>query len=205
MRVLYINPISASPSLHIQALETMAGGRWPFRKGKNELAPLAAFQRRRWLASVHRYSCPTRLGVRAHPDGSERATSPCHGPMPTSRRGGFSIAGACRFLLFPAKVRSVFRRSCGGAPCSRLTCGVTRRSPSRHRPGTRSGPRNGERTGALGIWATATGTSARPRRPPTTAAGTMGTWETEAATTGTSTMATTTTVCLYFFFLFKML
>jgi hypothetical protein len=72
--------------------------------------------------------CPSRwLGTCAH------ATGPCHGPMPTSRRGGFSTAGACRFLPFPAKVRSGFQRSCGSVPCSRLTCGVTQYSPSRPR------------------------------------------------------------------------
>jgi hypothetical protein len=114
-----------------------------------------------------------------------RATGPCRGPMPTSRRGGFSTAGACRFPLFPAKLQSVFWRSCGSAPCSHLTCGVTRRSPSRPRPGTPSGPGNGERTGVPGIWATATRTNAGPRRPPATmVAGT-----TEAVGTGTTAAA----------------
>jgi hypothetical protein len=179
----------------------MAGGRWPFCKGKNDHESSGS---RHWLPPEDDDGSPPCTATRGRAIGCTcpsgcleacmRATSPCHGPMPTSRQGGFSTAGACRFLQFPAKVRSVFRRSCGSAPCSCLTCGMTRRSPAHPRPRTRSGPRNGERNGAPGIWAIAIGTSAGPRRLPTMVAGMKGMGEMEAAMTGTLTMATTTTV-----------
>jgi hypothetical protein len=64
-RVLYIKPISASPSLHIQARETMAGGRWSFRKGKNDHELSGS---RHWLPPEDDDGSPPRTDARVPRD-----------------------------------------------------------------------------------------------------------------------------------------
>jgi hypothetical protein len=65
MRVLYIKPTSASPSLHIHARETMAGGRWPFCKGKNDHEASGS---RHWLPPEEDDGSPPRAAACAPRD-----------------------------------------------------------------------------------------------------------------------------------------